>query len=1006
MSLPIKSYALEVVSGGAANPLVVSGTTDPTLGLSKPEGSIYLRYVVASGQAFIKFGPASTDWVVLATGGGGIGSSLDDAYDFSGAGLGRTITADSGALQIDAFTTNTQAALTINRQPGGVAAAVGVDLVLSGNLNSSGVGIQITDAGSGTSIKVTKSNAGSVYFADLTNAGAKALEVVVTAAPTSVSPVSIVANTTGTTAALLSVSKIPGATTAGNAISVSMGANTTGAGIVSTNAGPGAAVSAINSSSTSGAMSIQNTNVSGPVDFYAIDSAGTAQMSWGVGNASYSDTARVGRGYVWRNAGKDFVFARTNVVDAILKADGKLGIGTSTTLTAQLEVNGATPDVFINGSTSSFLRYPALGVAAPTFTTRSVGTKIVLYPAVAGASADYALGIEGSTLWHSVPTATSSNHHRWYCGITERMNLRGDGVLSITQSLADPADGSGIITLKNTLSTSMAQISWQNHTSTFQAALGRANTASQGQLYWYFDSPTSAGLLFSGPGGTNMNIFAGVANGAGFQMHSGSAVVVSDANTGRMRYVTAGQKFQFSLNGGAYVDVPVAAAAFTTSSVLFANASGQIAQDNATFRWVDATNNLQVGTSAVTNNFTGFPLTVSVSSTDIVTYMWNTNAAGFSAMGVLDNALAFKANWGYGNASTPAPFANKAFFQTSGCDFVLVDSASTYKFFFGMANNSTVMQMANGSSGAVSEASTGRIRYNTTGQKFQVSANGAAYVDLATGGGTGMAIGNAITSATAGSVLFAGAAGILQQDNANFFWDDTNNRLGIGTATPSATLHVKDTEVFTTAVRLEHTATSGISGADLIDSAAAYKGSIGYAGSTTTITHIQSKIFIHSAGPDVVITNATNAAFTFGMTASSIALQMQNGSGAAIGAASTGKLIYNTTGQKFQVSVNGSSYVDLSPGVERLSADGAADPVIQTTFVSGAGTDLTLANGAVDGFIKNFVVTSGTGTITPTNLADGNVLTYSAAPANVSFVWDATGATWHVYGNPYNMVTT
>jgi len=33
---------------------------------------------------------------------------------------------------------------------------------------------------------------------------------------------------------------------------------------------------------------------------------------------------------------------------------------------------------------------------------------------------------------------------------------------------------------------------------------------------------------------------------------------------------------------------------------------------------------------------------------------------------------------------------------------------------------------------------------------------------------------------TAGSVLFAGVNGILQQDNANFFYDDTNNRLIVG----------------------------------------------------------------------------------------------------------------------------------------------------------------------------------------------------------------------------------
>jgi len=43
---------------------------------------------------------------------------------------------------------------------------------------------------------------------------------------------------------------------------------------------------------------------------------------------------------------------------------------------------------------------------------------------------------------------------------------------------------------------------------------------------------------------------------------------------------------------------------------------------------------------------------------------------------------------------------------------------------------------------------------------------------------------------TAGSVVFAGAGGILSQDNANFFWDDSNNRLGIGVADPDSFLEV------------------------------------------------------------------------------------------------------------------------------------------------------------------------------------------------------------------------
>lgn len=59
-----------------------------------------------------------------------------------------------------------------------------------------------------------------------------------------------------------------------------------------------------------------------------------------------------------------------------------------------------------------------------------------------------------------------------------------------------------------------------------------------------------------------------------------------------------------------------------------------------------------------------------------------------------------------------------------------------------------------------------------------------------TGGAGSVSIGSAIGSGTSGSVLFIDASGNLAQDNANLFWDDTNNRLGIGTATPNKTLEV------------------------------------------------------------------------------------------------------------------------------------------------------------------------------------------------------------------------
>lgn len=62
-------------------------------------------------------------------------------------------------------------------------------------------------------------------------------------------------------------------------------------------------------------------------------------------------------------------------------------------------------------------------------------------------------------------------------------------------------------------------------------------------------------------------------------------------------------------------------------------------------------------------------------------------------------------------------------------------------------------------------------------------------VDNAGAGGS-MSIGGSVISGTVGSVLFVGTGEVLSQDNANFFWDDTNNYLGVGTATPAVPLHI------------------------------------------------------------------------------------------------------------------------------------------------------------------------------------------------------------------------
>jgi len=76
----------------------------------------------------------------------------------------------------------------------------------------------------------------------------------------------------------------------------------------------------------------------------------------------------------------------------------------------------------------------------------------------------------------------------------------------------------------------------------------------------------------------------------------------------------------------------------------------------------------------------------------------------------------------------------------------------------------------------------------TAGSNITIT-NGAGSIEISATGG-GVAIGDTITGATVGSVLFVGASGVLAQDNSNLFWEPTNRHLGIGTDSPVFALEV------------------------------------------------------------------------------------------------------------------------------------------------------------------------------------------------------------------------
>jgi hypothetical protein len=151
---------------------------------------------------------------------------------------------------------------------------------------------------------------------------------------------------------------------------------------------------------------------------------------------------------------------------------------------------------------------------------------------------------------------------------------------------------------------------------------------------------------------------------------------------------------------------------------------------------------------------------------------WSNNTGwGLYGAGTADNYLAGKLLIGTTTVSTFALDVNGTARVSGAATF---SSSVTATSFIKSGGTSAQILAADGS---VITAGT-----NITISGGTISSSG--------GGGGSMAIGGSITSATAGSVLFAGTSGVLAQKNANFFWDNTNNRLGIGTTAPATGLQV------------------------------------------------------------------------------------------------------------------------------------------------------------------------------------------------------------------------
>lgn len=195
-------------------------------------------------------------------------------------------------------------------------------------------------------------------------------------------------------------------------------------------------------------------------------------------------------------------------------------------------------------------------------------------------------------------------------------------------------------------------------------------------------------------------------------------------------------------------------------------------------------------------------------------------------------------------------------------------------------------------------------------------------------GGTGTG-----TAFTAGSVVFAGASGVYSQNNAVFFWDNSNGRLGIGNAAPGNDLDVKRSSTGNVVIAVQNT---GV-GAGATGSFNVFNGQT--QGISTVVASdagggLTTLLGTSSGGMTMYTNNATSLSFG------------TNGNNTRLVIDSTGNV---TAG----VSLISSAYVSVGTKIRAagsapaLTSCGGGSPAITGSDLSGEVTMGTTATGCV-----------------------------------------------------------
>ncbi len=199
---------------------------------------------------------------------------------------------------------------------------------------------------------------------------------------------------------------------------------------------------------------------------------------------------------------------------------------------------------------------------------------------------------------------------------------------------------------------------------------------------------------------------------------------------------------------------------------------------------------------------------------------------------------------------------------------------------------------------------------------------------------------------TQGSVIFAGAGGLLTEDNAQFFWDDTNFRLGIGTNLPGTSLDIATMGATDVTVRAGGAANRAQLILQPTGNSIAY---ISYGNTSgNTLRFFNQKTGAPNAGIGMDLDASSNLAITgnLGVAAAAIASSAL-ATNAAITAAATAGYQMRMLGSLTAAANNDSLYgIYINPSYATGGFTGVVGYGIRIFDVAGLATNYAIFTGA------------------------------------------------------------